>query len=93
MEKIVNLQMLISQPQSMPTDELVKLQSQVDHDIRERRFRDVTFYFNQLAKLETYPVNRLATEKYLSACREMRALKRGYIVDPLLDDIEALTGL
>ena len=77
--------------QQMNCAELIHLQFKIDNAIRERRLKDVIFYFNNFANKEQ--VNRHAKAAYELLCRELQDLRRGHVLDTQLHIIEVLIQL
>lgn len=78
---------------TMTRGDLLYLQMQIDNTIRERRLKDVVFYFNTLAKQESNPVNNHAVAAYNVICKELQGQRRGIVIDAQLDIVEVLIGL
>ena len=57
---------------TMSKGDLLHLQMQIENAIRERRLKDVVFYFNNLAKQEKNPVNNHAVAAYNVICKELQ---------------------
>lgn len=84
-------QKVMDEMKQMNCAELIHLQFKVDNAIRERRLKDVIFYFNNFAA--TTPVNRHAKAAYEMLCRELQDLRRGHVLDTQLHIIEVLIQL
>lgn len=78
---------------TMTRGDLLYLQMQIDNTIRERRLKDVVFYFNTLAKQERSPVNNHASAAYGVICKELQGQRCGVVIDAQLDIVEILIGL
>ena len=78
---------------TMSKGELLHLQMQIENALRERRLKDVVFYFNNLAKQEKNPVNNHAIAAYNVICKELQDRRRGDVIDAQLDIVEVLIGL
>lgn len=76
---------------NMNKDELLHLQMKIDTNIRERRLKDVIFYFNNFANKEA--VNNHAKAAYGILCNELQDMRRGHVMDAQLDIIEVLIQL
>jgi hypothetical protein len=81
----------VEEIKSMNKEELLSLQFKIENNLRERRLKDVIFYFNNFASKEA--VNRHAKAAYEVLCRELRDLRRGYVMDIQLEIIETLIQL
>ena len=88
MQNDLEFQMALKEMRAMDYSELVLLQFQVANALREKRLKDVVFYFNNLRK-DDKSVSNHVEPFYRQLVKEVAGARRAVFIDEYLDIVEA----